>query len=134
MKRDIRSLGKWAILLIALGLSLDIAGAAGWDISPEVAACYVQQTTNANGTDVQSYAVAGLGGMLFFHEPKTGALGYGIGFDLAGLPDDVQTTPRIAPGVSFHFGTKAFQGFGGVLLDPQDANRAVFMFGASGAF
>jgi len=124
-----------AILFAIFALSLTPTLAAGWDIQAAVNAAYVAQvTTDPAGKDRTEFVVAGLTGIQFWREPASGKIGYGFSLEVAGLPDEEQTTPRIAPGVAFHVGKKGMQGFVGALFDGQDENGVVGMFGITAAF
>jgi len=121
------------ILFTVLALSLTQATAAGWDIQAAVNAGYVAQTTtDPAGEETTEFSPTVLSGIQFW---RTGSI-WGFSAGVAGLPDEEQTTPRVAPYVGIHLGEKNAQFYVGGCYDPQNGggNDVAATFGFTAAF
>lgn len=124
---------KRLIVLLFAALCACSPASAGWDIQVAVNAGYVTQTTvDAAGEDVTEFSPTVLTGIQFWRAKSI----WGFSVGTAGLPDEEQTTPRVAPYGAFHLGTKAAQFFLGACYDPQNGggNDLVAAFGFTAAF
>ena len=122
-------------LCLVLLLAAAPAVAQSWDVKATINAAYIaQETLDESGEEVTEFVLGALTGIEFWRSSASSDIGFGFSLELAGLPDEEQRTPRIVPGFAFHIGSEDLQGFGGVLLDSQDENGVVVMFGITAAF
>jgi len=88
---------------------------SGWDIQLAVNAGYVAQTTEDEaGEEETEFSPSVMTGIQAF---SGGYFGFSAG--VAGLPDEGESTPRIAPYVALHFGTPDIQVGAGICFDSQ---------------
>jgi hypothetical protein len=121
--------------LVALALLFVVTpAAADWEPQLAVNAGYVAQTVEDpdTGEEATEWSPTALTGIQFF---KTGSiLGFSAG--VATLPDEEQTTPRVAPYAAVHFGSSSVQFYAGGCYDSQNGgdNDLVATFGMTAAF
>lgn len=105
----------------------------GWTIQAAVNAGYTTQTfLDAAGQKETKFVPTGLAGIQFWRDKSI----FGFSVGAAGLPDEQQSTPRVAPYGALHLGTADAQFFVGADYDPQNKakSKAGFVFGFTAAF
>jgi hypothetical protein len=122
------------LLSIFAALILVTPAIADWEPQFAVNAGYVAQTVEDpdTGEEATEWSPTALTGIQFF---KTGSiLGFSAG--VATLPDEEQTTPRVAPYAAVHFGSSSVQFYAGGCYDSQNGgdNDLVATFGMTAAF
>lgn len=125
------------VALILCALATPVLAAVGpmngWDIQLAVNAGYTTQTfLDAAGQKETKFVPTGLSGIQFWRDKSI----FGFSAGAAGLPDEGEKLPRVAPYGAFHLGTKDAQFFLGGDYDPQSKakTKAGLVFGFTAAF
>jgi hypothetical protein len=108
------------LLTFLFVLALSVAPVAAVEANALIAGGYVaQDAINDAGDSIRDFVPTGLTGLELWWQRDPAAIGWGVGFVGAALPDDPGQTPRAGYGVIGEIGTKDAKGFGGAIYDPQ---------------